>query len=123
MCPRTTVRRYQAETETCLRWATREWAGVEIRFGRKTTLGAAVAAAEMRRALLDAALRHGGSFPIRDLRDATRRQLVTCYPMINAFIADKRRCDPAERLRNEWYRRLLATMRRETCTVRWARSG
>ena len=118
-----TVRRYQAEAETSLRWATREWAGVEIRFGRKTTLGASVAAAEVRRALLNAALRHGGSFPIRDLRDATRRQLETCYPMINAFIADKRRGDPAERLRNEWYRRLLATMRGEACAVRWARSG
>ncbi len=73
----------------------------------------------MRRALLQAALAHGGSFPIRDLRDATRRQLETCYPMIGAFLADKRRGDPAERLQNSWYRGLVATMRSEPCAVRW----
>lgn len=117
-----TVRRYQPEAETSLRWAGQEWAGVEVRFGTKTTLGARVAAAEVRRALLSAALNHGGSFPIRDLRDATRRQLETCYPMINAFLADKRRGDPAERLQNAWYRGLLATMRSEPCAVRWGKT-
>lgn len=114
-----TVRRYQADSETGLRWATREWAGVEVRFGSKTTLGASVAAAEMRRALLTAALGHGGSFPIRDLRDASRQQLESCYPMIHAFLADKRRGDPAERLQNAWYRGLVATMRSQPCQVKW----
>ena len=118
-----TVRRYQAEAETRLRWARQEWAGVEVRFGAKTTLGASVAAAEARRALLNAALNHGGSFPIRDLRDATPRQLETCYPMIGAFLADKRRGDPAERLQNAWYRGLVATMRSEPCAVRWGKTG
>jgi FAD/FMN-containing dehydrogenase len=117
-----TVRRYRAEAETSLRWATREWAGVEVRFGIKTTLGAAVAAAEVRRAILGAALGHAGSFPIRDLRDASRRQLEACYPMIGAFLADKRRGDPAERLQNGWYRGLVATMRGEPCAVRWGKS-
>ena len=118
-----TVRRYQPETESALRWATREWAGVEVRFGAKATLGASVAAAEVRRALLAAALGHGGSFPIRDLRDATRRQLEACYPMIGAFIADKRRGDHAERLQNPWYRALVATMRGEACAVRWGKES
>ena len=117
-----TVRRYQVETETCLRWARREWAGVEVRFGTKTTLGGTVAGAEVRRALLNAALSHGGSFPIRDLRDATRQQLETCYPMVRAFLADKRRGDPAERLQNAWYRGLVTTMRGEACAIRWARA-
>jgi FAD binding domain len=118
-----TVRRYQAESETALRWATREWAGVEVRFGTKTTLGATVAAAEIRRALLHAALGHGGSFPIRDLRDAARRQLEACYPMVGAFLADKRRSDPAERLQNAWYRKLATTIRSEACAVRWAKTS
>lgn len=117
-----TVRRYQPEPETALRWATREWAGVEVRFGVRATLGASVAAAEVRRALLAAALGHGGSFPIRDLRDATRLQLESCYPTIAGFIADKRRGDHAERLQNPWYRALVATMRGEACAVRWAKS-
>ena len=117
-----TVRRYRGESDAALGWATHEWAGVEIRFGVKTTLGASVAAAEVRRALLAAALARGGSFPIRDLRDATRAQVEACYPMIGAFIADKRLSDPGERLQNQWYRSLVATMRSKSCDVRWANS-
>ena len=118
-----TVRRYQPDTASGLRWATQEWAGVEVRFGVKATLGASVAAAEVRRALLAAALGLGGSFPIRDLRDATRRQIEACYPMIGSFLADKRRGDRAERLQNPWYRALVTTMRGEACAVRWAKEG
>ncbi len=116
-------RNTHAEAGANLRWATREWAGVEVRFGIKTTLGASVAAAEVRRALLGLALAHGGSFPIRGLRDATREQLEACYPMIWAFLADKRRSDPAERLHNSWYRRLMATMRSEVGVVRWGKTA
>jgi FAD binding domain len=117
-----TVRRYQPDEYACLGWAGQEWAGVEVRFGAKATIGACVAAAEVRRALLAAALAHGGAFPLRDLRDASRRQLEACYPKVAAFLADKRRGDPAERLQNAWYRSLLATMRSEPCEVRWAKS-
>ena len=117
-----TVRRYQPDPDARLRWADREWAGVEMRFGIRKTLGASVAAAEVRRALLGLALAHGGSFPVRDLRDATRSQLEACYPMIAAFLADKRRGDPAERLQNAWYRRLAATLRSAPCAVRWTKS-
>jgi len=119
---RITVHRYQPDTDACLRWAGREWAGVEIRFGIRNTLGASVAAAEVRRALLAIALAHGGSFPVRDLRDATRGQMEACYPMIAAFLAEKRRSDPSERLQNAWYRRLTAVMRSEPCAVRWVKS-
>ena len=118
-----TVRRYQPDTASGLRWATQEWAGVEVRFGVKATLGASVAAAEVRRALLAAALGLGGSFPIRDLRDATRRQIEACYPMIGSFLADKRRGDHAERLQNPWYRALVTTMRGEACAVRWGKES
>jgi len=119
---RITVRRYRAESETSLRWARQEWAGVELRFGTRTTLGASVAAAEVRRALLSAALRRGGSFPIRDLRDATRSQLLACYPRLGQFLAEKRRVDPAERLHNTWYRDLTAKLRSESCEIRWGKN-
>ncbi|MGH8766057.1 MAG: hypothetical protein ACRET8_10105, partial [Burkholderiales bacterium] len=115
------VRRYLPDAYSALRWARQEWAGIEIRFGRKSTLGACVAAAEVRRALLEAALGLGGSFPIRDLRDTSRQQLETCYPMAAAFLADKRRSDPGERLQNAWYRKLVTVMRSEPCAVRWAK--
>jgi len=115
------VRRQLADASCRLNWSTREWAGVEIRFGMKTTLGASVGATEVRRALLAAALARGGSFPISDARDATRRQLEACYPMLREFLAEKRRGDPAERLQNGWYRKVSATMRGDSCESRWGK--
>ena len=116
------VRRYLPGEHARLNWATQEWAGVEVRFGVKTTLGASVGAAEVRRALLDAALQLGGSFPIRDARDATRQQMEACYPALKGFLADKRRSDPAERLQNAWYRSVVAKLRSEACDIRWGKS-
>jgi FAD/FMN-containing dehydrogenase len=115
------VRHYLPERSCHLNWATREWAGVDIRFGTKTTLGASVVAAEVRRALLAAALARGGSFPVADMRDATREQLESCYPALKGFLAEKRRADPAERLQNAWYRQVSAKLRPESCAVRWDR--
>jgi FAD/FMN-containing dehydrogenase len=115
------VHRHLPDSSCHLNWATREWAGVEIRFSTKTTLGASVVAAEVRRALLGAALARGGSFPIADMRDATREQLETCYPLLKGFLAEKRRADPAERLQNAWYRQVSAKLRAESCEVRWSR--
>jgi FAD/FMN-containing dehydrogenase len=115
------VRRYLPENDSFLRWATQEWAGVRVSFGVKPTLGAGVRSAEIRRLVLGLALARGGSFPIRDLRDASREQLEACYPMLGAFLAEKRRCDPGARLQNAWYRRLRATLRGEPCQVRWTK--
>jgi FAD/FMN-containing dehydrogenase len=116
-----TVRRYLPDSSCHLNWATREWAGVEIRFGTKATIGANVVAVEARRALLAAALTRGGSFPACAARDATREQLEICYPTLKDFLAEKRRIDPAERLQNEWSRQVRAKLRAEACEVRWAR--
>lgn len=115
------VRRYLPDSSCHLNWATREWAGVEIRFGGKTTIGACVVATEARRALLAGALARGGSFPACGARDATREQLDACYPMLRDFLAEKRRIDPAERLENEWSRQVRAKLRAESCEVRWTR--
>jgi FAD/FMN-containing dehydrogenase len=115
------VRRYLAEDSCRLNWATREWAGVEIRFGVKATLGASVVAAQARSGLLAAALARGGSFPLEAARDATREQLHACYPMLGEFLAEKRRADPAERMQNGWYREVCAKLRAEACEVRWTR--
>jgi hypothetical protein len=80
-----------------------------------------VLGAEIRRLLLGLALERGGSFPIRALRDATREQLDACYPMLPAFLAEKKRYDPAERLQNDWYRCLVAKLRASGCEIRWGR--
>lgn len=117
-----TVRRYLPDDSCLLSWATREWAGVEIRFGRKTTLGASVAATEVRRALIGAALARGGSFALRHAPDATRQQLEACYPMLKGFLAEKRRGDAAERLQNDWYHCVAAKLRAEACESRWGKN-
>ena len=113
------VRRYLAESDSLLRWATRDWAGVQVRFGIKPTLGSGVRAAQIRRLLLELALARKGSFPLREARHATRAQIEACYPMLSAFLHEKRRADPGERLQTRWYREVLAKLRSETCEVRW----
>jgi FAD/FMN-containing dehydrogenase len=110
---RISIRRLLGEDETFLRRANRDWASVRIAFGLKPTLGANVHAAEVRRLLLEQALACGGSFPLRELASANRGQIEACYPMLGAFLAEKRRCDPAERLQNAWFRCARAKLRAE----------
>jgi FAD/FMN-containing dehydrogenase len=114
------VRRHRPEAETFLRWAVRDWAGLALRFELRTTLGAAVRAAEIRRLLLGTALAHGGSFPLRACAEATRAQLEDCYPAIGAFLAEKRRYDPAGRLSNAWLRRIAGVLRSGPAASRWS---
>ena len=108
------VRKLRPENETFLRWASREWAGLTIVFCTRATLGASVQAAEIHRLLLETALSHGGSFPIGEAPIASLAQLDACYPGVRAFVAEKRRYDPAERMQNRWYRRVAALLRGES---------
>jgi len=102
------VRRLQPEHETFLRWATREWAEVTLRYSMRQTLGACVHATEIERLLLDIVVASGGSFRIGAAQHPSVQQMERCYPKLGAFIAEKKRYDPAERLQNPWYRRLSA---------------
>ncbi|HEV8097199.1 MAG TPA: FAD-binding protein [Burkholderiales bacterium] len=108
-----TVRRLQPEHETFLRWATREWAEVTLRYSVRPTLSACVHATEIERLLLDTVVASGGSFRIGAAQHPSMEQLERCYPKLGAFIAEKKRYDPAERLQNAWYRRLAAQLRHE----------
>jgi FAD/FMN-containing dehydrogenase len=105
------VRRLQPERDTFLRWATRDWAGVSLRYSVRDTLGACVHAAEIERLLLEIALANGGSFRIDSSPNASRAQLERCYPQLADFFAQKKRLDPAEQLQNTWYRRIAAQSR------------
>lgn len=117
------VRRTLADDEARLRWARRDWAAARLRFGVRASLGAAVHAAQVRRCLLALALDCDGAFPVCDLRDATRAQLEACYPEFGGFLAEKRRCDPALRLQNDWFRKACAILRDERCESRWSEPG
>lgn len=118
---RVTVRRLLPETETALPWATREWAGVRLCFALRASLGASVRAGQMTRGLLAAAIERGGSFPICHPEHASRAQLERCYPALDAFLAEKRRADPGERLQNRWFLEVTAKLRGESCAVRWGK--
>ena len=108
---RISVRRLQPERETLLRWATREWAQVTLRYSMRRTLSACVHATEIEGRLLDTVLAAGGSFRIVAWPHAGVAQLQHCYPKLAEFIARKKRLDPAERLQNAWYRRVAAPLR------------
>ena len=115
------ARRTLAEDETLLRWARREYASLRLRLAEPPALGGAVRATQLRRQLTDAAIAHGGSFPIACTPEATRAQAEACYPELRRLLAEKRRLDPAERLSNAWYRHHRSLLGREGCEVRWTR--
>lgn len=97
------ARRTLPENDSFLRWACRDYAAVALHFDEAPVLGAAVRATQLRRELIDAAIAHGGSFPVSSTPEATRAQAEACYPRLAQFLAEKRRVDPGERLVNPWY--------------------
>jgi hypothetical protein len=115
-----TVRRTREESDTFLRWARREYAAVTLELAEPAALGAAVRATQLRRDLIDAAIARDGSFPLHCTPEATRAQAEHCYPQLPAFLAEKRRVDPAERVVNPWYRHYRRLFSRDTIAVRWA---
>lgn len=117
------VRRTREENDTFLRWAQREYAAVTLSLAEPPVLGVAVRATQLRRALLEAAIARGGSFPVYCTPDATRAQAEACYPQLAAFLAEKRRIDPGERIVNPWYRHYRRLFSGQQCTVRWATQG
>lgn len=101
---RVEVRSIQPESEAFLRRAEREYAAVALHLQTPCALGATVRAIQAHRALFAAAIAHDGAFDLASGTDATREQVEACYPMMRAFLAEKRRYDPAERFQNDWYR-------------------
>lgn len=105
------VRPYAAGPSGMLGWATRDWAGMEVRYALRDTLGAEVTRTEFRRALVRASVALGGSFWLADAADATRDALLSCYPRLPQFLAEKKRLDPAERLQTRWSREVREKLR------------
>ncbi len=105
-----TVRLIREDRETVLAWARRDWACVVLNLHvRHDAEGRHRLRADARR-LIDLALRFGGSFYLTYHREARADQLRAAYPRLEAFMAAKRRLDPACTLDSEWYRALRATL-------------
>jgi len=98
------LRRIREESETYLRWASRDYAEIRVQLTQPGSITASVRATQLARELLDIAIAHGGSFPIACTPEATRAQVEACYPRLKSFLAEKRRLDPFERIVNPWYR-------------------
>jgi hypothetical protein len=114
------LRRTVEEADSFLRWARREYAALTLYLAQPPVLGVAVRTRQLRHSLIDAAIEHGGSFPVSCTREATRTQVEACYPQLRAFLAEKRRIDPAEKLTNPWYRHYTNLLSDNACQVRWA---
>jgi FAD binding domain-containing protein len=117
------VRRTLPENETTLCWARSEYASIRLTLAEPPALGGAVRTTQLHRQLIDTAIAHEGSFPISCTPEATRTQVERCYPELRAFLAEKRRLDPAERLTNPWYRHHRSLLARQACDVRWSPQG
>lgn len=99
-----TVRLVEADRETFLAWAREAFACVILNLHTPHDEAGKTHSAAAFRALIDLALRHGGSFYLTYHRHATRVQLEAAYPQFAAFLAAKRRHDPDLLLQSDWYR-------------------
>ena len=115
-----TLRHVMQEDETFLRWARREYAEISLRVPEPGTIGSSVRTTQLRRSLIDAAIAHGGAFPIACTPEATRAQTEACYPQLRAFLAQKRLFDLAERIVNPWYLHYRKLFGQAPCAVRWS---
>jgi hypothetical protein len=114
------LRHTATEQDSFLRWARREYAALTLHLAEPPVLGVAVRAMQLRRGLIDAAIEHGGSFPVSCTPEATRAQVEACYPQLRTFLAEKRRVDPTEKLTNTWYQHYRNLFGRGRCPVRFA---
>ena len=114
------LRRTTEEQDSFLRWARRAYAALTLHLAEPPVLGVAVRTMQLRHSLIDAAIAHGGSFPVTCTPEATRAQVEACYPQLRAFLAEKRRVDPGERLTNAWYRHHRNLLAQKNCAVRFA---
>ncbi len=98
-----TIRLIRRDDETCLAWARDDFACVILNLHVEHTPAAIDRNAGTFRALIDAALRCGGSYFLTYHRFATPDQLVAAYPQFERFLDKKREYDPGELFRSDWY--------------------
>lgn len=101
------VRHARADPVPLLPWAKEEVFCFVVYFKQKTSAAACVAVGEWTRAMIDAALRHGGRYYLPYQLHATRAQFELAYPEVAALRRLKRVVDPDGKFSNEMWARYL----------------
>ena len=99
------IRHAAADTTSLMRWADQDMFCFVLYHKQRTWQDARAAA--WTRALIDAALDHGGRYYLPYRLHATRRQFARAYPQAERFAAIKRDVDPGNRFRNLLWDRYL----------------
>lgn len=99
-----TVRIIERDDESFLPWAKEPYACTIFNLHTVHTQEGLRRSAEAFRRLIDMAARRGGTYYLTYHRDATRKQIESCYPQFAEFLRLKRKYDPEERFQTDWYR-------------------
>ena len=105
-----TIRLIERDDETFLAWAKEPYACTIVNLHTHHTPSGIEHSAGTFRRLIDMAKRRGGSWFLTYHTFGTRSQLLQCYPELPEFLRLKRRYDPNERFRSEWYRHHVALL-------------
>jgi FAD/FMN-containing dehydrogenase len=99
-----TIRLVERDDEAVLTWARERWACIIFNLHTPHDPAGVERSADAFRALIDLAIRHGGSYYLTYHRFARRDQLLTCHPRLPEFLEGKDRHDPEGRFQSDWYR-------------------
>jgi len=99
-----TVRLIERDGESFLEWAREPYACVVLNLHTEHSRQGLAATAGAFRALIDVALRRGGSYYLTYHRWATRAQVEQAYPQMKEFLRLKALRDPSGLFQSEWYR-------------------
>jgi hypothetical protein len=99
-----TMRLIERDDESFLAWAKQPYACTIFNLHTVHNPGGVQKTGEALRRLIDMAIRRGGCYYLTYRRDATRRQIESCYPQFAEFLCWKKKYDPEERFQSDWYR-------------------
>ncbi|MGQ0658382.1 MAG: FAD-binding protein [Chromatiales bacterium] len=106
------VRHSPADTTSLLSWAPTEVFSFVLYYKQRSTRRATEAVGVWARALIEAALAHGGRYYLPYQLHATAAQFERAYPGAGSFLALKARVDPQNRFRNMLWDKYLAPVRK-----------
>lgn len=98
-----TVRLIEADAESFLPWAKEPYACIVFNLHTEHDEVSLRRTADTFRALIDDAIKFGGSYYLTYHKYARKDQLLKCYPEMPQFLAKKREYDPAELFSSNWY--------------------